>query len=91
MTPERIVSLMRLTMETSLFIAAPILAVAIIVGVLTSILQVVTSLQETTLATVPRLAAVALTTFALMPWLLRKMVTFAAMLFSDFRPYVGLR
>ena len=89
MTPEKIVQLTRLTMETSVVIAAPILVVAIIVGLIASMLQVMTSLQETTLATVPRLAAVALTTFILMPWLLRKLVSFASLLFSNFRPFIG--
>ncbi len=89
MTPERTVELARMTMEVTLWLSAPILAVAIIVGLVTSILQVMTSIQETTIATVPRLAAVGLTTFILMPWLLRKLVSFALLLFSNFRPYVG--
>jgi len=90
MTPEKIVQLTRMTMETSVMITAPILVVAIVVGLIASMLQVMTSLQETTLATVPRLAAVALTTFILMPWLLRKLVSFATLLFSNFHPFVGL-
>lgn len=89
MTPERTVELARMTMEITLWISTPILAVAIIVGLVTSILQVMTSIQETTIATVPRLAAVGLTTFILMPWLLRKLVSFAVLLFSNFHPYLG--
>lgn len=89
MTPEKIVQLTRMTMETSVVIAAPILVVAIIVGLIVSMFQVMTSLQETTLSTVPRLAAVALTTFILMPWLLRKLVSFASLLFSNFHPFIG--
>jgi len=69
--------------------AAPILIVAIAVGLIISILQVMTSIQDTTLNIVPRLAAVGLTTFLLMPWLIRKLVTYAAQILSDFRPYLG--
>lgn len=89
MFAERVALLARLTLETTLWISAPILIVAIAVGLVTSILQVMTSIQETTVATVPRLLAVAATVFVLMPWLLRKLVTFAAMLLGDFRPYLG--
>ncbi|MEJ2006643.1 MAG: flagellar biosynthetic protein FliQ [Acidobacteriota bacterium] len=89
MTPEKTVDLARMTMEVTLWLSTPILVVAIIVGLVTSILQVMTSIQETTIATVPRLAAVGLTTFVLMPWLLRKLVSFAILLFSNFHPYLG--
>lgn len=89
MTPERVVMLARMTMEVTLWMCTPILVVAIVVGFVVSILQVMTSIQEMTIATVPRLAAVGLTTFILMPWLLRKLVAFATLLFSNFRPYLG--
>ena len=89
MTPERTVELARMTMEVTLWLSTPILLVAIVVGLITSVLQVMTSIQETTIATVPRLAAVGLTTFILMPWLLRKLVAFAMLLFSNFHPYLG--
>ena len=89
MFPEKVVGLARLTLETTLWLSAPILIVAIVVGLVTSIIQVMTSIQETTIATVPRLIAVGLTTFLMMPWLLRKLVAFAMQLFSDFHPYLG--
>ncbi|MGH9327437.1 MAG: flagellar biosynthetic protein FliQ [Terriglobia bacterium] len=89
MTPERVVMLARMTMEVTLWMCAPILAVAIVVGLVVSIIQVMTSIQEMTLSIVPRLAAVGVITFLLMPWLLRKLVSFATLLFSNFRPYLG--
>ncbi len=89
MFAERVVLLARMTLETTLLVSAPILLVAIAVGLVVSILQVMTSIQETTIATVPRLLAVAGTVFVLMPWVLRKLIAFAALLFGDFRPYVG--
>lgn len=89
MFAEKAATLARLTLETTLWVSAPILLVAIIVGLVTSILQVMTSIQETTIATVPRLAAVGIATFVLMPWLMRKLVVFTLQLLSDFRPYLG--
>jgi flagellar biosynthetic protein FliQ len=87
--PEKAVMLARLSLETTLWLAAPILAVAIVIGLVTSIVQVMTSIQDTTIGTVPRLAAVGLAVFVLMPWMLRKLVAFTALLLSDFRPLIG--
>jgi flagellar biosynthesis protein FliQ len=87
--PEKMAMLARMTLETTLWLSTPILLVAILVGVATSILQVMTSIQEITIGTVPRLAAVGLAVFLLMPWLMRKLVSFTVLLFSDFHRYLG--
>jgi flagellar biosynthesis protein FliQ len=87
--PEKMAMLARMTLETTLWLSAPILLVAILVGVATSVLQVMTSIQEITIGTVPRLAAVGLAVFLLMPWLMRKLVSFTMLLFSDFHAYLG--
>lgn len=89
MTPERVIMLARMTLEVTVWLCAPILIVAIIVGLVTSIFQVMTSIQEMTIGTVPRLAAVGLVTYVMMPWLMRKLLSFAHLLFSNFRPYLG--
>lgn len=88
MTLEQIVELGRQTLETALMMGAPILAAATIVSVVISIVQVTTSMNDITFTTVPRLGAVFLMTFLLMPWILRKLVAFTAVLFSDFHPFV---
>jgi flagellar biosynthesis protein FliQ len=87
--PEKMAMLARMTLETTLWLSAPILLVAILVGVTTSVLQVMTSIQEITIGTVPRLAAVGLAVFLLMPWLMRKLVSFTMLLLSDFHAYLG--
>lgn len=88
MSPETVVQLTRHTMETVLWMAAPILIVATVVSLLVNIIQVVTSIQDITISTVPRLASVAIAILLLIPWLLRRITTFAISLFSDFHPYV---
>ena len=88
MSLEQVVELGRQTLETALLMGAPILAAATIVSVVISIVQVTTSINDITFTTVPRLGAVFLTTFLLMPWILRKLVAFTAGLFSDFHPFV---
>jgi flagellar biosynthetic protein FliQ len=84
MTPEVVVQLARETLMTALLLATPILAVATVVSLLINIAQVMTSIQEHTVATVPRLAVVAITTFVMLPWMLRKLMGYTVRLFADF-------
>ena len=88
MSPQQTVELARRTLEAALWIAAPLLLIATVVSLLINIVQVLTSLQEQTLPTVPRLAAVATAIFLLMPWMVRRLAVFTVALFSDFRPYL---
>jgi flagellar biosynthesis protein FliQ len=50
--------------------------------------QVLTSLQESTISTVPRLFAVVAATLLLMPWMSRRLTMFTVQMFSDFRPFL---
>jgi flagellar biosynthesis protein FliQ len=88
MSTAQTIELARATLLTALSIAAPLLVIATVVSLLINIVQVLTSLQEQTLSTVPRLAAVATTVFFLLPWMVRRMTGFTVSLFSDFRPYL---
>jgi flagellar biosynthetic protein FliQ len=88
-TPEVVVQLARETLETALLLAIPILAVATVLSLLINIAQVMTSIQEHTVATVPRLAVVAITTFVMLPWMLRKLMSFTLHLFADFHRFLG--
>lgn len=89
MSPEFVVQLARETLWVTLLLAAPILAVATAVSLLINIAQVMTSIQEHTVATVPRIAVVAVTTFVMMPWMLRKLVDFTVQWFADFHRCLG--
>ena len=89
MSSEAIIGIMRVTLETALLVAAPILIIGSIVSVLVSIGQVLTSIQDATISTVPKLAAVGIASFVLLPWALRKLVAFTMFLFEDFHKFVG--
>ena len=86
--PDVIVELSRRTLEAAIWVAAPVLAVAMAVSLVISVIQVLTSLQEATLSTVPRLAAVAAACFFLMPWMVRRLGGFTVYMFSNFAHYV---
>jgi flagellar biosynthetic protein FliQ len=88
MGTDQVVEVLRRTLETALWMGAPLLIVATVVGLLINVVQVLTSLQETTISTVPRLFAVAAATLLLMPWMTRRLGSFTLQVLSDFRPFL---
>jgi flagellar biosynthesis protein FliQ len=88
MGTEQVVTLFRHTLQMSLLLGAPLLLVAIAVSLLVNVVQVLTSLQDQTLSTVPRLAAVAGAALLFFPWMLRKLMFFTIGLWSDLHPFV---
>lgn len=88
MTADQVVALAQQTLSAALWIGGPILVLATVVSLLVSIGQAMTSTQEVTVSTVPRLAAVAVGLLVLLPWMMRQMVGFTVKLFSDFSPFV---
>jgi len=77
MNPEVAIDLFKTTIFFALYIVTPFLGVTLLVGLVTSLLQSVTSLQEQTLTFVPKLIALAIVTVVLGPWLLRSLSEFA--------------
>ena len=88
MGTEQVVALFRHTLQMALLMGAPLLLVAIVISLLVNVAQVLTSLQDQTLSTVPRLAAVAAATLLFFPWMLRKLMLFTIGLWSDLHPFV---
>ncbi len=87
MNAEQVVELSRRTIEAAFWVSAPVLLAAMVVGLLINIGQVLTSVQDMTVSTVPRLFSVGIILFFLTPWILHHLVTFTISLFSDFQVY----
>jgi len=83
-----IIDLAREALKTALSVAAPALAVSMIVGLSVSVFQVVTSLQDQTVAFVPKVMAVMLVVVVSFPWMMRVMVAFATRTFTSFNDVV---
>jgi len=88
MPNDMVVELSRRTLEATVWIVAPVLAVAVAVSLVVSLVQALTSLQDNTLSTVPRLAAVGAACFFLLPWMVRHMGLFTVSLFSNLQHYL---
>jgi flagellar biosynthesis protein FliQ len=82
MTIETAVDIMRQTVWTAFLLMSPILATAVIVGLAISLIQTVTSIQEQTLAFVPKLICVGLVTVAVSGWMLKTLVEFTLQMFA---------
>jgi flagellar biosynthesis protein FliQ len=75
-------SLGRQCLIESLVICGPILAIGLIVGLVISILQAVTQIQDQTLSIVPKIVAMAAAGVFFVPWLLQRLVAYSAQLFT---------
>lgn len=82
MTDVTVVAIIRQGITTVLTVAGPMLGVGMIIGLLVSIFQATTQIQEQTLTFIPKLLAIFLTLVLLGPWMLRVLVDFTAELFT---------
>ncbi|MGC4051574.1 MAG: flagellar biosynthetic protein FliQ [Paludibaculum sp.] len=83
MTPESVVNIIREALLLALMLGAPLLLVGFVVGAAVSLFQVATSIQDNAVGTVPRLAAILGTFLVILPWMLSRMITYAASIFGD--------
>jgi flagellar biosynthesis protein FliQ len=88
MPADQIVTLARATLQEVVVLTMPVLAVVVGVSLLINVLQVLTSLQEVTISTVPRLFATAAALFFLMPWMWRHLGQFTLRTFTDLQLYL---
>lgn len=83
MNSEAVMSMTYAAMKLALFMAGPILLITLLVGLVISIFQAATQVNEMTLSFIPKLLAVGLTVVLLGPWLITTMVDFMQNLFSQ--------
>ena len=80
--------LSRQTLETVLLVSAPMLGAGLVVGVIVSIIQIVTSIHDTALAFVPRIVVTFVVFLVVFPWMMSTMVSYTHTLLSSFDPYI---
>jgi flagellar biosynthetic protein FliQ len=89
MSPDMVAELLRQLMKEAMLVAAPLLIAAALLSFVLSLLQTLTSLQDQSLTSVPRLLAVAVILLAGMPWFLGRMADYTRVLLVDLRHYLG--
>ncbi|MDR3700081.1 MAG: flagellar biosynthetic protein FliQ [Candidatus Sulfopaludibacter sp.] len=87
MTPDSVVQLMRETLMTAFWLAAPLLAIGFIAGIAVSLVQIATSMQDNAFSTIPRLLVFLGGMLLLMPWMLQKTMSYATALLGNLGRY----
>lgn len=73
------------TLVLALLISAPMLLIGMVVGVLVSLFQAVTQIQEQTLTFVPKIAAMIVAAVVLLPWIVQKLLDYSVAMFGEGR------
>lgn len=88
MTVDLVVELANKALYTVILTSAPVLIVSLVIGLIVSIFQTVTSIQEQTLTFVPKIVAVFVTLMILGHWMLNQMTSLMVDMWSDFSVYI---
>ncbi|MFZ6658645.1 flagellar biosynthesis protein FliQ [Undibacterium sp. TJN19] len=89
MTPDSVMTLGRQAMEVTLMVSAPLLLVALGIGLIVSIFQAATQINETTLSFIPKLVGIFVTLIIAGPWMLSILLDYMRQMFSSIATMAG--
>jgi flagellar biosynthetic protein FliQ len=89
MTPETVLDLAHRALLVTAMLAAPLLLIALIAGLVIGMLQAATQINEATLSFIPKLLLIALALFVAGPWMLRVLMDFTRTLYAGIPAMVG--
>ena len=87
MTPEFALQIVRDALMTAFWLALPLLAVGFVMGILVSLIQIVTSIQDTAFNAIPRLLVFLAAFIIALPWMLHRMSAYTAGILGDLSRY----
>ena len=87
MTQQFVVQLFRDALMTTFWLSLPILLVGFLAGIVMSLLQIITSMQDSAFSTVPRLAAFLVALLLFLPWMLARSIAYTSALLGDLGRY----
>jgi flagellar biosynthesis protein FliQ len=89
MTPETVMTIGQHALEMTMLLAAPLLLVALAVGLLVGIFQAATQINEMTLSFIPKLVGMAVALMIAGPWMLRELIGYTRALIESIPSLVG--
>lgn len=89
MTPDMVIKLAEQSIYTIIVISAPLLLIALAVGLLVSVFQAMTQIQEQTLAFIPKILAVFISLVLFGPWMLTTLLDYTRNLFEQLPRIIG--
>jgi flagellar biosynthetic protein FliQ len=87
MTPDTVVQIVRETLMTAFWLAAPLLVVGFIAGIVVSLVQIATSMQDNAFSTVPRLVVFLAAILFLLPWMIERSMSYATSILGHLGNY----
>jgi flagellar biosynthetic protein FliQ len=87
MTPDSVVQILRQMLMAAFWLGAPLLAIGFATGIVVSLLQIATSIQDNAFSAVPRLAAFLVSLLLLLPWMMERAMAYAAGILGDLGRY----
>jgi flagellar biosynthetic protein FliQ len=88
MSPELVMDIAKEAIEITLYLSLPILGISLIVGLLVSLFQAVTQIQEATLTFVPKIVAMFISLLFLLPWMMNKMIHYTEQIIVNIPQYI---
>ncbi|MFI4867336.1 MAG: flagellar biosynthesis protein FliQ [Steroidobacteraceae bacterium] len=89
MTPETVMTIAQRALEMTVLLAAPLLLVALVIGLLVGIFQAATQINEMTLSFIPKLIGMAAAMMIAGPWMLKQLVSYTRMLIESIPSLIG--
>jgi flagellar biosynthetic protein FliQ len=89
MSSEFVISIAEKAIYTTLIICGPLLAIALVIGLIVSVFQATTQIQEQTLAFVPKIVGVLIGLVFFGPWMLSTIISYAQDIFGNLNRFVG--
>jgi len=87
MSPELVIELARQAIKMTLLVSLPILGIGLLVGVLVSLIQAATQIQEMTLTFIPKILSIFIGLLLLLPWIMAQLTGFAREIFTNLHTY----
>ncbi|HZT37940.1 MAG TPA: flagellar biosynthetic protein FliQ [Bryobacteraceae bacterium] len=81
------IDLFRQALVTTFWVSMPLLAIGFVIGIVISLAQILTSIQDPSVGAAPRLAAFLIATLIAMPWMLSRLMSYTIALFGDLGRY----
>lgn len=88
MTEELVMSISGETLKTMMLIAGPMLIAAMVIGIIVSVLQAITQINEATLTFIPKMVAIILVLVIMAPWMLEVLQNYSSEIFGNFAEWV---
>ncbi|MDZ7638760.1 MAG: flagellar biosynthetic protein FliQ [Bryobacterales bacterium] len=87
MTPDTVSEIIRQCLWTAFWVGLPILSLCFIVGAIVSLIQVLTSMQDSAFNTIPRLLAFFASVIVFLPWTLERLITYCTSILGNLEKY----